>query len=140
MNVFDRRLFVSAALATGTLAGGPALAAQSPPDRKTQEAAPVIHHVFFWLKNPGSPTDRDLLIAGLRTLKTIDVVRQLHIGVPASTEKRDVVDNSYDVSELMIFDSVEDQGRYQTHPLHLAFVKQCGHLWERVVVYDTLEV
>jgi hypothetical protein len=140
MTAFDRRLFLSAALATGTLAGGPILAAQSRPDRKMQGAAPVIHHVFFWLKNAGSPADRDLLISGLRTLKTIDVVRQLHIGVPASTEKRDVVDNSYDVSELMIFDSVEDQGRYQTHPVHLAFVKAYGHLWEKVVVYDTLEV
>lgn len=140
MNVFDRRLFVSAALATGTLAAGPALAAQSPSDRKLQGTAPVIHHVFFWLKNAGSRADRDRLISGLRTLKTIDVVRQLHIGVPASTEKRDVVDNSYDVSELMIFDSVEDQARYQTHPVHLAFVKTCEHLWEKVVVYDTLEV
>jgi hypothetical protein len=140
MTAFDRRLFLSAALATGTLAGGPTLAAQTQPDRKMQGAAPVIHHVFFWLRNAGSQADRDLLIAGLRTLKTIDVVRQLHIGVPASTEKRDVVDNSYDVSELMIFDSVEDQGRYQTHPVHLAFVKEYGHLWEKVVVYDTVEV
>jgi hypothetical protein len=140
MNAFNRRLFLSAALATGTFAGGPSIAAQGRPDRLTEGAAPLIHHVFFWLKNPGSQADRDLLISGLRTLKAIDVVRRLHIGVPASTEKRDVVDNSYDVSELMIFDSVEDQARYQTHPVHLDFVKTYGHLWEKVVVYDALEV
>ena len=140
MTAFDRRLFLSAALATGTLAGGPTFAAQSHPDRKMQGAAPVIHHVFFWLKNTGSQADRDLLIAGLKTLKSIDVVRQLHIGVPASTQKRDVVDNSYDVSELMIFDSVEDQDQYQIHPIHLEFVKQYGHLWEKVIVYDAVEV
>jgi hypothetical protein len=140
MNAFNRRLFLSAALATGTFAGGPSIAAQSHPEHKTEGTAPLIHHVFFWLKNAGSPADRDLLISGLRTLKTIDVVRQLHIGVPASTEKRDVVDNSYDVSELMFFDSVEDQAQYQAHPIHLEFVKKYGHLWEKVAVYDAMEV
>ena len=141
MNVFDRRLFLSAALATGTFAGGPSIAAQSHPGPRPEGAAPLlIHHVFFWLKNPGSQADRDLLISGLRTLKTIDVVRRLHIGVPASTEKRDVVDNSYDVSELMFFDSVEDQKQYQDHPVHMEFVKKYSHLWEKVTVYDSLEV
>jgi len=98
----------------------------------------MIHHVFFWLNNPGSKADRDQLIAGLNTLRAVEVVQQLHIGVPASTEKRDVVDNSYDVSELMFFASVEDQKRYQDHPLHLQFVKDCAHLWRKVVVYDAI--
>jgi len=98
----------------------------------------MIHHVFFWLNNPGSKADRDQLIAGLNTLRAIEVVQQLHIGVPASTEKRDVVDNSYDVSELMFFASVEEQKRYQDHPLHLKFVKDHAHLWRKVVVYDAI--
>lgn len=98
----------------------------------------MIHHVFFWLNNPGSKADRDQLIAGLNTLRAIEVVQQLHIGVPASTEKREVVDNSYDVSELMFFASVEDQKRYQDHPLHLKFVEDCAHLWRKVVVYDAI--
>lgn len=98
----------------------------------------MIHHVFFWLNNPGSKADRDRLIAGLNTLRAIEVVQQLHIGVPASTEKREVVDNSYDVSELMFFASVEDQKRYQDHPLHLKFVEDCAHLWRKVVVYDAV--
>ena len=98
----------------------------------------MIHHVFFWLNNPGSKADRDQLIAGLNTLRAVEVVQQLHIGVPASTEKREVVDNSYDVSELMFFASVEDQKRYQDHPLHLQFVKDCAHLWRKVVVYDAI--
>lgn len=98
----------------------------------------MIHHVFFWLTNPGSKADRDQLIAGLNTLRAVNVVQQLHIGVPASTEKREVVDNSYDVSELMFFASVEDQKRYQDHPLHLKFVEDCAHLWRKVVVYDAI--
>jgi hypothetical protein len=98
------------------------------------------HQVFFWLKRPGNLEDRAALIAGLRTLGGIEQVRVLHIGTPAPTEARDVVDASFDVSELMEFTSAADQKAYQDHPLHLAFVAQCEHLWARVVVYDTLEV
>jgi hypothetical protein len=100
----------------------------------------IVHHVFFWLKNPASPADRDRLIAGLRTLRGIPEIRELRIGVPAATEQRSVVDSSYQVSELMVFDSVEDQRRYQEHPIHKAFVAACEGLWERVVVYDSVDV
>lgn len=130
MPPFDRRVLLSGALAAGVGANAATAAPTSAPS--------LIHHVFFWLKNPGSKTDRDQLIAGLNTLRAIEVVQQLHIGVPASTEKRDVVDNSYDVSELMFFTSVEDQKRYQDHPLHLKFVKEYAHLWQKVVVYDAM--
>lgn len=129
MPSFDRRVVLSGALATAV--GTTVSAAEI-------SSAPMIHHVFFWLKTPGSKPDRDALIAGLNTLKGIEVIQQLHIGVPASTEKRDVVDNSYDVSELMFFKSVADQKLYQDHPLHLKFVKDCSHLWSKVVVYDSV--
>ena len=99
-------------------------------------ASQVVHHVFFWLKNPGSETDRKQLIEGLKTLKAIKEVKQLLIGTPASTEKREVVDNSFDVSELMYFDNVEGQDAYQIHPVHKAFVDKYSHLWEKVIVYD----
>ncbi len=99
-------------------------------------AGRLVHHVFFWLKRPGSTEDRNQLIAGLRTLAEIPVIRSLQIGVPASTEQREVVDSSFDVSELMLFDSVADQAIYQDHPVHQDFVVKCGHLWRKVIVYD----
>ena len=102
----------------------------------TPVQAKLVHHVFFWLKRPGNQADRDQLIAGLRTLRAIPVIRDLQIGVPASTEKRDVVDSSFDVSELMIFDNAVDQKVYQDHEIHQAFVESCEHLWQKVVVYD----
>jgi len=105
-----------------------------------QSSNKIVHHVFFWLERPGSADDRDALIAGLRTLAGIDVIRSLEIGVPASTEQRDVVDSSFDVSELMLFDSVADQKTYQDHPIHKEFVATCGHLWRKVVVYDMMTV
>ena len=100
----------------------------------------LTHHVFFWLKNPSSTADRDKLIAGLQTLKKIETIRQIHIGVPADTEKREVVDNSYSVSELMFFDDAAGQKVYQDHAIHKKFVEDCSMLWEKVIVYDTLNV
>jgi|SRR6186713_258288 len=99
----------------------------------------LIHHVFFWLKNPQSKADLNALLQGLNTLRQIEVVRDLHIGIPASTAQRGVVDASYSASELMIFDDIEAQNAYQSHPLHQKFIDECSHLWERVVVYDSID-
>jgi len=100
----------------------------------------LLHQVYFWLKNPSSKEDREKLIEGIRTLSKIETVRELHIGVPASTEKREVVDNSFSVSELMFFDDVAGQNLYQDHPIHLKFIETCSSLWEKVVVYDSTSV
>ncbi|WP_041521570.1 Dabb family protein [Gilvimarinus agarilyticus] len=101
---------------------------------------PVVHKVYFWLKNPDSAEDREQLIAGLKSLGAINEVKGIHIGVPASTEQRDVVDNSYQVSELLLFNSAADQDAYQIDPIHEKFVEQCSHLWSKVVVYDSIAV
>lgn len=100
----------------------------------------VIHHVFFWLKRPGSKEDLNQLLTGLKTLEQIKTVRKLYIGVPASTEKRDVVDNSYHASELIFFDTLADQEAYQNDPIHKNFIEDCSQLWEKVVVYDVQNV
>lgn|SRR5690554_3213404 len=132
MSAASRRTFLMAgAAAAAGVAGTTTMAAANPP---------LVHHVFFWLKRPDSKEDREKLIAGLRTLAKIETVRGIHIGVPASTEKRDVVDNSFSVSEILYFDDVEGQNAYQVHPIHEQFVADCSHLWERVVVYDAIAV
>jgi hypothetical protein len=116
------------AAAAGSTAGG------------STKLPPIVHHVFFWLKNPDSTADRDKLVEGLKTLAGIPIIRELHVGTLAPTEKRDVVDASWQVSELMFFDNVHDQAGYQQHPLHLDFVKNYSHLWAKVVVYDAMNV
>jgi hypothetical protein len=98
----------------------------------------LIHHVFFWLKNPDDTATRDALIEGVRALGTIPGIRALHVGVPAAVEPRPVVDGSYSVSEMLLFDSIEDQNAYQAHPLHQAFIARFSPLWAKVVVYDTI--
>lgn len=122
-------------LAAGMAAAPSALLAAVSSKSKNMQ---VVHHVFFWLKRPGNEADRAELIKGLQTLTAVPQVKKLLIGTPASTEKREVVDNSFDVSELMYFDNAADQDAYQVHPTHKAFVDKCSHLWDRVVVYDML--
>lgn len=134
----SRRKFLAGAAALGAAA---ALSSASHAGSTPSLTLPsLMHKVFFWLKNPDSAEDRDALIAGLKTLAEIETVRGIHIGVPASTEKREVVDNSYQVSELLMFDDVAGQDAYQVHPIHKKFVDDCSHLWSKVVVYDSTSV
>ena len=98
----------------------------------------ITHAVFFWLKNPDSQEDRETLIEGVRALAAIEVVRSLVVGVPAATEERGVVENSYGVSEILTFDNEADERIYQDHPLHQRFIADHEHLWNRVTVYDVV--
>ena len=84
-----------------------------------------IHHVYFWLKNPGSKDDKDKLIEGLRKLSKVSTIKMFHIGRPAATN-RDVIDRSYAASWLAIFDDQAGQDSYQTDPIHLKFVLLCS--------------
>ena len=132
----NRRNFIEKGAATVAAAALslPAVAAKAAGEANRP---PIVHHVFFWLKNPASTEDRDKLVAGLKTLAGIPLIKELYVGVLANTEKRDVVDASWQVSELMFFEDLSAQANYQSHPLHQAFVKNCSPLWEKVVVYDT---
>jgi hypothetical protein len=131
-----RRTFIaSAAVLTAGVASGMSLTSM-----ETKSKKQLAHHVFFWLKNRDSKEDLNKLLEGLNTLKKIETVRSIYIGVPASTEKRDVVDNSYSASELIFFDDVAGQDVYQVHPIHKKFVENYSHLWEKVIVYDSIDV
>jgi hypothetical protein len=133
----SRRTFIAAATTTALVnpfsqLAGAAAAVNTYPK--------LVHHVFFWLKRPASKEDLAKLLEGLATLAQIETVRGAHFGVPASTEKRDVVDNSFSASEILFFDDTTGQKTYQDHPIHKKFVENCSHLWERVVVYDVMSV
>jgi Stress responsive A/B Barrel Domain len=97
-----------------------------------------IHHVYFWLKNPGTEADIEQLKKGLQTLTVIETIGMYQIGIPAATN-RDVIDSSYSVSWMLMFDNLEDEEIYQHHPIHKKFVEDCSHLWSRVVVYDSVD-
>ena len=131
----NRRNFII----TTTLLGTGLSALGFAPGNK-QNRQQVLHHVFFWLKNPASKEDLNNLIDGLRTLRKIKTVRKLHIGTPALTEPRPVIDNSYSVSALSFFDDLAGQNTYQDHPIHKKFVEKYSKLWEKILVYDSMDV
>lgn len=137
MTTTRRDFLTTTAIAGAALVAGDALAK---PAAGADAMPKLLHHVFFWLKNPDSKEDLEKLIAGVKSLAAIETVRSIHVGVPASTEKREVVDNSYHVSELLGFDDVAGQDIYQVHPLHQKFIDEHKHLWSKVVVYDALAV
>jgi len=110
-----------------------ALAMINPGEKK------YVHQVYFWLKNPGNDADKTKLTEGLRTLASIKLIQQIHIGLPAKTE-RPVIDRSYALSLLLIFNNQKDQEAYQIHPKHLEFVKNYSALWERVQIYDSEDI
>jgi len=109
----------------------------------TQPTAPMkeafVHHVYFWLKNPTSQADQDALVAGLRKLSKVPTIKFHHIGVPASTN-RGVIERTYQISWLCLFQDGAAEEIYQKHPIHLKFVEECQHLWEKVTVYDSIQI
>ncbi len=99
----------------------------------------LVHHVFFWLKEPNNPAVRKQFEKALNDLLKVETIKFSHVGVPAGTESRDVVDHSYTYSLLTFFDSKEGQDAYQVDPIHKKFVEENSHLWNKVVVYDSID-
>ena len=127
-NKSSRRKFISTAVIL--TAGSTTMAETLSMKTKNNK---IAHQVYFWLKNP---EDRQKLIDGINTLKKIKTVRQIHVGIVAGTEKRDVIDTSWGVSLLLFFDDIAGEASYQTDPIHLDFVKNYSNLWNKVVIYD----
>jgi Stress responsive A/B Barrel Domain len=98
-----------------------------------------IHHVFFWLKEPANELSKKQLHQGLQQLSKVSTIQSFHIGQPANTG-RSVIDTTYSISWLLTFNTAADQDSYQTDPIHLNFIKQCAHLWDKVVVYDSVDL
>jgi len=95
-----------------------------------------IHTVFFWMNDTVTGEERAEFEKGLNKLGTVPQIRNYFYGRPAGTD-REVVDNSWDYSWIVHFSSAEDQNTYQTHPIHLEFIKKYQPLWKEVKVYDT---
>lgn len=133
--MMNRRQFIEKT--PQTLAAGGLLAADTVNVPNAIPKKPFVHHVYFWLANPGSDADKKQLVAALEALSKVPVIRQHYIGTPATTN-RDVIERSYQVSWLLFFENLDDEEVYQKHPIHLQFVEKNKHLWSKVVVYDSV--
>ena len=135
----NRRSFLKKAAAGMALAGFFPLTKKAAAGEIKLKSA-LVHHVFFWLKEPDNKAHLKQLLDALEKLLEVETIRLSHIGLPAGTENRDVVDHSYSVSYMVMFDSQSDQDAYQVDPIHLKFVEENQHLWNKVIVYDSTDL
>ncbi|MCC5827894.1 MAG: Dabb family protein [Phycisphaeraceae bacterium] len=98
----------------------------------------IVHSVFFWLKPNLTEQDRERFLAGVGELRSVQSIRHIFIGPPASTA-RPVIDRSYSVALTVVFDDMAAHDRYQEDPIHKRFVEQFSPMWERVLIYDSEE-
>jgi hypothetical protein len=101
------------------------------------ETTAFVHHVFFYLRHPDNEADRQKFMEGITKLATIPSIRFSHIGTPAATN-RAVIERTYTYSWLCFFDSPAAEEAYQKHPIHDDFRDNYAHLWEKVVIYDSV--
>jgi Stress responsive A/B Barrel Domain len=95
-----------------------------------------VHVVNFWLQKDLTDAERQQFLAGVKSLGNIDACQTFNVGTPAKTD-RPVIDNSYDYCLLTIFNDIKGHDVYQEHPIHLKFIDECKHLWEKVLIYDS---
>lgn len=134
----NRRSFLKKAAAGITLAGLIPFSKNSMAGEVKISSA-LVHHVYFWLKEPKNEAHKKQLVRALNDLLVVKTIKLSHIGFPAGTESRDVVDHSYSVSYMVMFDNQKDQDSYQVDPIHTKFVEDNSHLWNKVIVYDSLD-
>lgn len=94
----------------------------------------IVHQVFFWLHDPAK--DLKTVMDGCRKIAQTKSVKDYKVGVPAGTQRREVVDHSFHISLTVYFDSIGDHDLYQTDPVHLQFVEDHKDKWSQVKVYD----
>ena len=109
------------------------------PKSKTNGAPGNFSHtVYFVLANPDSDEDRKAFEASLtKFLDASEFIVTKHIGTPAATAHREVVDGSYTYSLLLTFKNKADQDAYQEEAVHKTFIEESAHLWTKVLVYDS---
>ncbi len=134
----NRRSFIKKATAGIALAGLSPLAKNAVAGEVKITSA-LMHHVFFWLKEPKNKAHRKQFEKAMNDLLKVETIKMSHVGIPAATEERGVIENSYTYSFMVMFDSLDDQDIYQKHPLHLKFIEDNSDLWNKVVVYDSVD-
>ena len=96
----------------------------------------LVHTVIFWLKKDLSEDQQVEFTNEVKTLGEISSVESFHIGTPAPTPKRPVIEDSYDYAITVVLKDMDAHDDYQVDPIHLDFIDKCKDMWERVVIYD----
>ena len=98
----------------------------------------IIHSVYLWLNNPENKNDVNQFEKAIKTLvKNTQFATKIHLGNPANTKKRDIIENTYHYCLIFTFDSYEDEKKYQNEDAHKKFISIAKKLWKKVLVFDS---
>ncbi|MGB0344898.1 MAG: Dabb family protein, partial [Coraliomargarita sp.] len=89
----------------------------------------LVHTVLFWLKEDLSEAQRAGFVEGLESLRRIQAAEAVHIGTPAKTPERPVIDQSYDFCLTVLLTDLAAHDAYQEDPLHTAFLEEFRPCW-----------
>ena len=102
----------------------------------------IIHSVYFWLNDSDNKEDVKTFETAIKKLmKNSQFANKMHLGKPANTEKREVIDNSYNYCLIFTFDTYKDQRIYQDEPVwwgdvNISFKSsEFDELYKRVIKY-----
>lgn len=96
----------------------------------------LIHSVYFWLKKDLTDKDKQSFYDGLLELSKIPTVSEMHIGTPAKTGDRDIVDDTYTYGIVVTFNDLAGHDTYQNHQIHLDFLSRFSPSWDKILIYD----
>ena len=102
------------------------------------ETNQLLHTVLFWLKPDLSDEEVENFKGFFDELRKVPTIGELHVGQPAQTENRDVVDNTFTYSLFVTFDNQDDHDVYQDHEYHVNAVEKYSKYWDKVVVHDSV--
>lgn len=99
----------------------------------------VQHVVLCWLKDPGNAEAQQKLIDVSYSFTSLPGVVQVAAGRTLASD-RDVVDDSFDVGIVIVFEDQEALRNYGTNPTHLKALKEVlAPVTERLLIYDIVE-
>ena len=98
----------------------------------------LVHTVLFWLNNPDNKEETKAFEKGvIDLLNQCTFITSSHIGKPANTTKRPIIDDSYTYCVVITFENKEAHDKYQVDPLHKKFITENEGLWKKVLIYDS---
>ena len=105
--------------------------------------APFVHHVLFWLKDPGNKEHYNGVYKSLIEFKKVKGVRYLHVGASSISDmefEAKATDASFTFSYLTFFDSKKDKENYLKDPMHVKFFNEFKDAVSNVIIYDSLSI
>ena len=101
-------------------------------------SAPIVHNVYFSLKDKSEASQKKMLDACNKYLKPQPGVTYFAVGVLAADLKRPVNDLDWEIGLHVVFKDKAAHDKYQDDPQHKAFIDENKENWAKVRVFDTI--